>query len=462
MRDADHSEDIVLKRSGKRARLDVTLDDEPAAAVAGVVIRRPRSAPATQAPSATADLASAAAVVPVPAAAPPAGMQPPGGPPIIYVHDEPGGSWWQSRSASITAVVVLLVAAIVVACVLLLGGKDGKQPIATELANTHNAMQSALGQAGRATKLAQIRSAGRNAYRQTSRLDSPAANVGHQSDADLARPAAQLIGAERAYLSALTHLGQVNYAAAADHRLTHWKSIRARIADAQRPLLLAAAKVDDLDLPTSVGTILVTRSELDATLDRLDATVTGANHQIVLYEQRLKTYRSSKKRALGNAQPLVEYRDRVGQILSSYAQGRHEVSLWAEDAVHIHPPNAEDAAVKVRGFISAREDIISQLDGALDAAPVQVRTTHRDLGVPLRESLEGLTAAAAAIEETALSTDDETNPTRSSSWIAFQDASKRVESTLGTARAAWDRAIASQIHEARSHGIAMHPTKPKV
>lgn len=460
MRDADHSGDIILKSSGKRARLEVTLDDEPAVAVAAPVVARPRSAPGTDVTPVSTPRETAIAA---PVATPPGGMQPPGGPPVIYVHDEPeGGSWWQSRSASIIAAVVLIVAAIVVALVLLLGGKDDKQPIATELTNAHNAVESALGQAGRATRLAQVRSAGRNAYRQTSRLDSPAANIAHQDDKVDARPAAQLVEAERTYLSALTHLGQVDYAVAEDHRLTQWRTIHTRIADAQGDLVLAAAKVDRLGLPTSSGTFLVSRSELDRTLERLDAAVTGAHRQIVLYEQRLKTYRSSKTRALGSAGPLVTYRDRVEQLLSDYAQGRHEVSVWSEDAADIHPSNAAEADVKISGFISARQNIISQLDDALDDAPAEVRTAHRDLGVPLSNSLQGLQAAESAVSETESSTDDDYDPTQSTSWLAFQQASDQVEQTLGTARAAWERAVAEKIHAVRSSGIAPHPQKPKV
>jgi hypothetical protein len=457
MRDGNHSEDIILKRSGKRARLEVTLDDEPGGAVAGTVVRRPRSAPATQAPGAAAPPA------PVPVATPPGGMAPPpGAPPVLYVHDEPGGSWWQTRSASVAAVVVLLVALIVAGCVLLLGGKDGKQPVAIELANTHNAMQTAMDQAGRATKLAQVRSAGKNAYRQLGRLDSPAANVRDQKDKDAARPAADLIATERAYLSALSHLGEVKYAAAADPRLTRWKSIRTRIAEAQRPLMLAAAKVDHLDLPSSAGTLLITQSQLDRTLDQLDATVTGANRQVTLYERRLRTYRSSKRRALASAQPLIQYRDHVAQILASYAASRHDVDLWVEGITHVHPDNADRAQAQVEGFISARQDVIDQLTSSLDSAPPSVRTAHKALGVPLSDSLEGLSAAASAIGETQYSDDESTNPTDSTSWIQFQDASQRVQGTLATARSAWSQAIALEIHDARSGKIAMHPKKPQV
>jgi hypothetical protein len=456
MRDAEQSEDIVLKRSGKRARLEVTVDDEPAVAVSGTVVPRPRSAAATQVPIGRASVAPRTRVI----AAPPA--VPPGGPPVHYVHDEPGGSWWQSRSASVITAVVLAVSLVVVACVLLLGGSDGKQPIATELANSRNAVQSVISQANSATRLAQIRSAGHNAHAQLGRLDSPAANVAHSKHRSLAQPAGELIAAERSYLSALSDLADVDYSVAADPRLTRWQSIKARIVETQRPLSLAAAGVDRLALPTSAGPLLITQGQIGSTLDHLDATVTGANNQIMLYQRRLRAYQSSKTRAASSASPLIAYRDRVNQLLASYAAGRNEVSVWAAGVRDIHPSNADEAAAKVDGFITARQDIINQLQDALGDAPLSVRTAHRDLGVPLSDSLDGLQAAYAAIEETSMSSDPQSDPTSSSSWIRFEDASTQVERSLATARSAWGQAISLEIHKMRSSGIAMHPKKPRV
>lgn len=456
--------EILLKRSGKRARLEITEADlEETARLPAVTTAHQRPA---RAPARGRGVTSPAVDLKRPRPLPGRGGPPAGGPPTRYVHDAPT-PWWKTRAATWTAAGLLaLLVVVVVAAIALIGGTDPAEATYDQLSKTSSAVIDVTDEASQATRLVAVRAAGADAATGLDELQSPEAALRQISDERYRQPAVDLVVAERAYLEALQQLRRVNVRMVDGTKAADWAAIRRRIANKQREVVRASDAVAALDFSEDAAKVTFTPAEMNATLVALGTTVSKARQQMREYRARLRNWRRAVARARGKAAVITRYRDAVQSSLNDYRTDRTKVDDFVAKAGQLSLGDSiARAQTEVDGFYADRQDTIAQLSNALTDAPESVRTAHKNLESPLQQSLRGLDALRQAISE--YETDPYgstyTSVTETPAWGEFQDASRSATSDYDSAVAQWNSAVQAAVKQVKDRGgIPPEPKRPQV
>lgn len=455
-------DEILLKRSGRRARLDVTADDLEVPTRSLPAVTRP--APSATSKHRAARPAHSSVELRRPRPLPGAGGPPDGGTPVRYVHDQPS-PWWKSRGATWAAAGLLALAVVAVVSVFLIaGGRDPADEAYAQLSSSGTTVVSVTREASEATRLAAVRKAGRTAGQALGELDTPEAELRQLDDARYGPPALELVRAERAYLDALGDLRLVNLEMVSERSLAGWRSIRRKIANRQAQVVEASEAIALQSFPQDTAKIALSATELSGPLGALSATITKAHAEVQAYRRRVRDWRAAVGRARGREGEIVQYRNSVQGALTAYSSDRKKVDGFVERADAITPgDSAARAQSDVDNFYADRQRTIDQLSNALDAAPQSVRTAHQNLEAPLRESLRGLDALRQAVSE--YETDPfgttYTSVKQTPSWSEFEDASASATSDYQAASAQWNTAVLSAIKDVKDRGgIPPRPKRP--
>lgn len=467
MADERDSDEIVLKRSGKRAKLEITIEDlvdrrlviedddpaPPARSVPPTTVVPAREGRAQSAPP-TAESSSPSPAPTRPRQSPPThptprprtmvhgGTTPPGSrPPTRYIHDDGAPKWWQSRSASVVAAVVLALAVVAAVLVVVTHDDGSKGEVATTLTGTKTIVKSASDSVQRVTRLKSLQRAGGGVSAQLALLDDPRMNLENRSQRNegVYKPAIALVASETAYLQALGQLHRVS-CRLIDKDFNAWRTIRARIDDAAGRVVAASVAVENLDLGDASGGATLVEADLKPALLHAEELVSSNRSLIVGWRKRRTRFRASLRAASRRAAPAREYRETVAAELADIAELRAAVTAWSRGAASVKRADADELATRVTGFQTdfAREAAL--LEDALKSTPdvpSSVRREHKALGLALSELDDALLQAQTAIGEFA-SDASRADITDTTAWGEFTRLLGEADRDAAAKRELWD------------------------
>lgn len=462
----DDDDQILLKRSGKRGRLEITVDDLESPTTRLPAVSGP--GPSTG----RSELESPRRAEPevqlrTPRPLPGRGGRPPaGGPPDRYVHDVPT-PWWRTRAATWAAAGLLALAVVaVVLVVALTGGKSSEEVAYGELKATHTTVVNVMDEASQAKTLVDLRAAGVSAGGALDSLQAPEAELRQVGDESVRQPSLDLVAAERLYLQALQRLSGVDRAFVAERSSARWSSIRQGLENRERQLVTAGGAVAALRLGGAPDKIVLSDADLSGTRQAVDGTVTKARDALAAYRRELADWRRAVGRARGKERTINAYRSQVQGAIDAYAADRRKVDAFVERAPRIQTSDeVVRAADELSGFYSDRQRTIEQLSIALPNAPESVRAAHKNLQAPLQESLRGLSALQDALSEYQTDPYDTVymSVTDTPGWQEFKSASDSATSQLGSATAQWGTAVQAAIKDVKDRGgIPPRPKPPSI
>lgn len=455
---------ILLKGSGKRSRLEISEDDLSSTTTAGrpAAVAPPEAERATR-PSAQTiddDVTITLRRRPLPGG----GMVPPaGGPPDQYLHDAPT-PWWRTRAATWTAAGLLALVVVSVAGILLLsGGKSDEEVVYAQLTSTHTAVNNVMDDASQARKLADLRAAGESAGTALASLDQPEATIRGLDNPSLTALALDLVAAERLYLQALEGLTKLDRASVTAADASAWRAQRQAIENAQRKVADAGDAVNGLALPGAAEPVILSDAELGSAAQAVNETVTTARDRWRAYRRAMKRYDAAVARAQAKEREINRYRQQVLSALAAYSADRKKVDeLVARARDFTSTSDAEAALGEVDDFVSDRQRTITELTNALPLAPTaEVRAAHKNLQSPLSSSLDGLQSLDEALATWA--SDSVANVQQESTWDDFQRQSDDATQQLNSTSAVWEQTVQSAIKDVKDRGgIPHHPKPPQI
>lgn len=447
-------DEIILKRSGKRARLEITLDDlddAPTETLPGVTTSPRRLSTRSSTTSAPAR----------------GGSPPRGFPPTRYIHGEDVPWWRTRRSAWIAGGLLGLLVVVVAALLVINAGADPEEVAYEQLSTTRAVVVSSMDQAGEATKLVALREAGRAAGASVDELAEPEATVRDLDDPTVRSAAVDVVAAERRYLLALERLEGVDRALVGERSAAGWQKIRRQIADAQRELSAAAERLGVLGFPGGGAKARVSDVAMDEVLQNVTGTVEGARERLREYRRAVAAYDRAVARARAKERGINDYRRAVARALDAYQADRTKVDGFVATADEIRlGESAARAYADVRGFVADREATVRQLANFLAQAPESVRSSHKNLEVPIQDSLEGLRALETAIYE--YENDPYTGTvfqsvTETPGWASFERASDDADTSITQTRGAWEAAVTDAVKDVKDRGdIPKRPAAPQL
>lgn len=481
-------DEIVLKGSGKRARLEVKVDDveKPRIVVDDLPPDVPARLPARQPPRTTRPSARSPApttppsrppsrpgsrstpVYPPPepttivSGGPPTG----GGPPVRYVHDNGGQAWWQSRSASVAAAVVLVLAVVAVLAVVLGREDQSKIAVAASLESTKSTIEDAIKPVRAATRLGPLRKAARRAKLQVAALDSPDIDLMHSKNRELAEPAMALVASEKAYLKALGGLARLTPERVGESGRATWRRIWGEINTAAEDVVTASAAVSASELDEPSGGVGFTKADLDQALSPVETLVDSGYRKLKRWSARREAYRAAIAAAKRRSIPVMEYRRDVEQALDAYASDRADVRGWANNASSFRRTDGSRLHGQVQGFANEHKRTVDELRIARAQRPVlpsSVRRGHESFEIALSASLDGLVQADAAISAfTSDSVRHYSDVTEVAEWDEFLRLIQSANDRMARLRGSWTSAVGAEISRIQSSIGVKKPVYPKL
>jgi hypothetical protein len=378
---------------------------------------------------------------------------------VRYVHGE-GQPFWRAPSTLIGAGIVLALV-VAVTLVVALSGDGARDEAATQLVTAREVLLEPMRRAGVATRLGDLRAAGRASAAAAGELNDPEAIVRQLSDRSVREPAAAVLSAERAYLTALGELDTVTEKVAAERPLRRWTTIKRTIVGTHRDLLAASAEAATLKL--AVTNAFIDQTALESTLRGADAAVQSAHDQLVAYERRLSRYRTAQRRARSNAAVVERYRTTVNGILADYRSDRLRVDAWAERVRSQPRDEMQQARNDIEEFRADRRQTLRALDTVRSDAPASVLSAHEGLKSAVSESFDGLNDALSATADFESDSFDEYDSIADTpSWRRFGDRSESVDGTRDQTVGSWSVAVNAEIKRRAGIGIPKRPRKPRV
>jgi hypothetical protein len=446
--------EIVIKRTGRRARLEITSED------LGIT---PRSGPATPPPGGVPQPPSHYLQ---PRPSPPTARRPPVPPatarPTAAAPTPPNRSLlWPLVGAA------TLLTAAVVAAVVLLSGKDDSERISKSLADAHALIEPVVRSGDSVARLRAIAETGKAADEARQKLaGAPEAALQGLPASEKRDAALAVLRAEREYVTSLAALRGVNRKLASEARLRGWEAIKRGVAEAQQRVLSTSATFARINENDDAPPPLFKEAQLASLLARLDEVMTTSNKALRSYQRALSKYRTAKRRAEARAAKIRGFGDQVISVINQYSNQRKEVAEWARTAaLNYRPDDAVKARDAINLFRTQRQNTLSKLYNLKSLAPTtELETLIDNFEAPLTLSMQGLDMAERAADELAGFYDDPSaRIDQTSAWEAFMERwSPAAENEIDAQLATWRQAVDSAAAEAASDGVPAKPRPPKV
>ena len=368
--------------------------------------------------------------------------EPPDRATVVPDVERPGRRrWW-------IAVAALLVVVGGVTAYLLLTA-EGKAPGQTvrALRSAEQTVTPAIRSAADASRLADVRAAGKLAAATGERLATQSGVISAIDDERHAAAATRVATAERQLMTDLARLANLS-----ERRFSEWTAIKQDLQRDALALREARPPVVALQL-VATGPLVVAPADIERAIDSVDGVIARADRLLRKWRAKSRAARARNRRATAS---LDAYADAMNGHLRRYDAARHDTSVFIEE-VDSEGATFDEAYAALGEGVEARQnvkDAMSALKAPRALAPAQNRIVAvlGDATSAMGDAVSGL--AEYQFDQLEYDFDYKSAP----SWRQFEKSSDRIAGEYAAARSNWEALLKKRRNAIRARDLPPRPS----